>query len=123
MFRHFHGGRTAVLLAVALAGALGAGGGWALGASSNAVIHACANKKTGAVRLARTCRTRTERTVVWNQRGIPGPQGPKGDTGPQGAPGPAGPYPGTLPSGITLRGNYDARFTAASNTDANLRIA
>ena len=84
------------------------------------MIHACANKKTGAVRLANRCRTRTERAVVWNQHGVPGAQGPKGDTGPQGPKGdtgPAGPYPGTLPSGITLRGNYDLRFKAATTGD------
>lgn len=117
MFGHFCGRRIGGLLAVAVAGALGAGGGWALGASSNAVIRACAIKKTGALRLANKCHGRTERAVAWNQSGTPGPQGVPGSQGAKGDTGPAGPYPGTLPSGITLRGNYDLRFTAASAGD------
>ena len=115
MSRHFPGRRTVGLLAVAVV--LGAGGGWALGASSNAVIHACANKKTGVLRLANRCYKKTERAVVWNQKGTPGPRGVPGSPGQKGDTGAAGPYPGTLPSGITLRGNYDLRFTAATNGD------
>lgn len=41
-----------------------------------------------------------------------GPQGPQGPTGPQG---PSGSTPSTtLPSGLTLRGRYIARFTAGA---------
>jgi hypothetical protein len=43
------------------------------------------------------------------QKGDPGPAGPagqKGDTGVKGDAGPAGPFPGALPSGATIRGEY-----------------
>jgi hypothetical protein len=49
--------------------------------------------------------------------GSTGLRGQSGATGPQGAQGnqgPAGPFPGVLPRGITLRGNYNLRFTAGS---------
>lgn len=53
----------------------GAGGGWALAAGSGGgVIHACANKRSHVLRLAKRCR-RDERAVSWNRRG---PQGPPG---------------------------------------------
>jgi hypothetical protein len=120
VFRHFRGRCVGGFLAVVVVGVLGVGGGWALGASSNAVIRACANKKTGALRLANACHTKTERAVSWNQQGAPGPQGVQGVPGLPGAKGdtgPVGPYPGTLPSGITLRGNYDLRFKAANAGD------
>lgn len=70
-------------------------------ASSNSkTIVACANKKTGVLRLTSSgkCRKSEER-VVWNQpsqstltdvQGIAGPQGPAGPSGPQGPAGAAG---------------------------------
>ena len=41
-----------------------------------------------------------------------GPIGPAGPAGPVGAAGPAGPITGALPTGVTLRGRYVARFTS-----------
>ncbi len=61
-------------------------------------IHACAKKKSGALRLARRCR-RNERSVSWSQggprgltgaQGATGSQGPRGAEGTRGAEGPAG---------------------------------
>jgi hypothetical protein len=43
-------------------------------------------------------------------RGLQGLQGLQGAQGPQG---PAGPFPGTLPAGNTIRGEYTVRDTAA----------
>ncbi|MFL5844296.1 MAG: collagen-like protein [Solirubrobacteraceae bacterium] len=81
-----------------------------LGAGPTDQIHACANDKTGAVRLvaqnakcskAPGGRVR-ETKITWAQAGrvgpvgaaglsgVPGPQGPQGPAGAQGPPGPAG---------------------------------
>ena len=46
-------------------------------------------------------------------RGLQGVAGVQGIQGIQGIQGPAGPFPGVLPRGITLRGNYNLRQTAA----------
>jgi hypothetical protein len=114
-------------MAVAFAALLAACGGLAVAAtpSSPAKIRACANKKTGALRLASKCR-HSERSVSWNQIGPQGPQGLRGlngargltgatgATGFPGLQGPAGPFPnGALPRGITLRGQYNLRFPAS----------
>jgi hypothetical protein len=84
-------------MAVAFAALLAASGGLAVAAtSSSPVIRACANKKTGALRLASKCR-RNERPVSWNQTGLTGAIGAAGATGapgkegPQGKEGPPGP--------------------------------
>jgi hypothetical protein len=87
MFSFLRGSRAMSYVAVAVVAALAAGGGWALGASRSGVIHACANKRTGALRLARKCKRRREGAVVWNTqgpRGLTGQPGPKGQTGAQG---------------------------------------
>jgi hypothetical protein len=90
--------------------ATAAGGGLAFAASSGGTLHGCANKKTGALRLASKCSKR-EKKVSWNVRGPRGVAGPAGATGSAGAAGsagvtgPPGPFPGVLPRGITLRGN------------------
>jgi Collagen triple helix repeat (20 copies) len=71
--------------------AIGAGG-LAFAATSGGVIKACANKRTGALRLAAKCK-KHERSVSWNvagPRGLQGPQGAQGATGSQGAPGAKG---------------------------------
>jgi hypothetical protein len=52
-------------------------------------IRACASKKTGALRLAKSCR-RSERPVSWNQAGPRGATGAPGATGAAGAAGPSG---------------------------------
>jgi hypothetical protein len=74
-------------MAVSVAALLAASGGLAVAAiSGGPVIHACANKKTGVLRLASKCR-RGERSISWNQRGQPGQPGPRGVAGPSGSPG------------------------------------
>ncbi len=92
--------RRRVLIGLVVGVAVAAGGGWALAASSRGVIHACASKKTGALRLANGCKA-TEKTVKWNVQGPPGLTGPRGPTGAQALPGPA-----TGPAGGDLSGNY-----------------
>jgi hypothetical protein len=81
-------------MALALGALLVACSGLAIAAtSSGPVIQACANKKSGALRLASRCR-RAERRVSWNQVGPQGPSGPAGAKGAPGASGATGP-PGT----------------------------
>lgn len=80
--------RVGPLLAVA-ALVLAAGGGWALAATRGSVIHACASKKTGALRIAGKCRKR-ERVLTWSVQGPAGPRGPQGAAGDIGKQGPAG---------------------------------
>ena len=71
-------------------------------------VLACANKKTGALRLAYKKCTSREKAVSWNQAGstgATGATGPAGATGPTGAPGPtgpAGPTGATGPAGIAV---------------------
>jgi hypothetical protein len=79
------------LAALALAIAIAAGGAaYATGAvrpaksSGSAVIHACVNKRSGVVRIARRCR-RSERALQWNIRGLRGLRGPRGGAGAAGA--------------------------------------
>src|SRR5437588_2921301 len=50
-------------------------------------MRACANKRTGALGLARRCR-RGERALSWNKEGRPGPTGATGAIGAQGPQGP-----------------------------------
>jgi hypothetical protein len=65
------------------------GASWALAAGGGSKIHACASKKTGALRVVRKC-TKKERPVVWNLKGPRGLRGPRGRTGAVGARGVAG---------------------------------
>jgi hypothetical protein len=83
-------------MAAVIAVLLVACGGLALAATpSSPVIKACANKRTGAVRIARRCH-RGERFVSWNvqgpqgNRGFSGSKGIKGATGTTGATGATG---------------------------------
>lgn len=79
-------------LVVALIASIAAGGGWAFAAGSGSTLHACANKKTGALRLANKCKKR-ERVVSWNiegPRGAAGTRGLRGATGAQGVTGAQG---------------------------------
>jgi len=50
-------------------------------------IVACADKKTGAMRMAYKKCSSKENKVSWGIAGARGPAGPKGATGPQGSPG------------------------------------
>jgi hypothetical protein len=77
-----------VMATVAVVGALGAGSvaAGAIGAGSP-VIRACANKRTGALRLLGTrgkC-SKSERSVAWNQTGPQGAPGNDGTNGTNGA--------------------------------------
>lgn len=76
-------------LAVAFVVLLAACAGLAWAASSSPVIHACANKRTGALRVSSRCR-RNERRLSWNQFGPQGARGVRGATGSRGAAGAAG---------------------------------
>jgi hypothetical protein len=72
-------------LTLAVVALLAAGGGWAFAATtaSNTVIHACAAKRGGALRLASKC-NRNERAISWNVQGIPGKNGINGTNGTNG---------------------------------------
>lgn len=91
--------RPAAIAVSCLGVAAVAGGGWALAAPGGGVIHACANKKTGALRLARTCKN-SETVVAWNVRGPAGVPGGSGPQGPTGAPGPRGNAGVSGPQGV-----------------------
>ncbi len=87
MLKHLRGWRTVIVLATALAVAVSGAAGWALAADPAGVIHACANKKTGAFRLARrsgAC-SKKEAAVSWNVQGVPGRNGTNGTNGQPGA--------------------------------------
>jgi hypothetical protein len=58
-------------------------------AAAGGTVRACANKKTGALRLAIRCK-KGESAVTWNAQGVPGASGPKGGTGAAGSNGAAG---------------------------------
>ncbi len=95
--------------------------------NSSGVVHACYQKKGGGLRVigGGKCR-KSEKSLAWNQQGSQGVQGIKGAQGIQGGQGiqgaqgakgergPAGPFPGTLPSGVTLRGSYAANLNATA---------
>ena len=104
-------------MAIAVSALLAASAGLAVAATSTGVpvIRACANKKTGALRLASKCR-RNERAISWNKngpQGTPGPTGGSGTTGATGAQGSPGPTTDVLPSGKTERGWFLADKNAA----------
>lgn len=106
--------RAAILVALTAAVVMCGGVGWALAQSGSGVIHACANRKTGVLRLGRGCRH--GRALAWNV------QGPRGFTGPRGATGPRG---FTGPRGATgLRGATGARGATgpAGPTSAVMRL-
>lgn len=76
--------------------------------SSSGVIHACANKQGGALRIAAKCK-KNEKALSWNKQGIQGAtgaqgrqgiQGSEGIQGPQGIQGPKGDQGATGPGAI-----------------------
>jgi hypothetical protein len=83
--------RVAVAAGMAFVVALGAGISFAAIPDSSGVIHACAKKNKGTIRVVDTagdCQ-KSEFALSWSaegQPGPPGPQGPKGDPGPPGPP-------------------------------------
>jgi hypothetical protein len=92
-----HPSKHTVIAALASASvALIAVGGITVAQAATApTIKACADKKTGALRLAGKCK-KTEKAISWAQEGPRGPSGPSGAIGragpggPSGAQGPAG---------------------------------
>jgi len=92
--------------------------------ASAATYYACV-KKSGAAHIYTKkpkCK-RGERKLSWNSVGPAGRNGVNGTNGKNGANGKdgssgkegiAGPFPGTLPQGITLRGNFNIGGTAAA---------
>jgi hypothetical protein len=72
--------RAAQLATAALAGALLAGGGYALAAGNSNTIHGCLDSHN-VLHVQRTCK-RGQRAIVWNRQGPQGPQGPQGAPGP-----------------------------------------
>jgi hypothetical protein len=81
-------GKRAPLIGATIAALLLLAGGLslAMALSAGPVIRACANKKSGALRVAKRCR-RNERRISWDQLG---PQGPRGHTGQRGTTGARG---------------------------------
>jgi hypothetical protein len=83
-----HTSRIAQLALAALAGALLAGGGYALASSSQTTITGCVNQSHQLL-IEKRCRKGQSR-LVWNQKGPQGKQGATGAQGPQGIQGPTG---------------------------------
>jgi hypothetical protein len=80
--------------------------------ADSTTIVACANKKTGALRIAYKSCSKKENNVTW---GVTGPQGPAGATGATGATGPQG---ATGTAGLDRTGGAivkDATGTAVTN--------
>jgi hypothetical protein len=107
MHRYVASRRATGYLAVAAITALAGAGGYAVAASRNDAVHACANTRTGALRLAKSC-NRHERSVSWAKSGPEGVAGPHGAQGPQGAPGPQGAQGPQGPPGINGRAGAPA---------------
>lgn len=116
-------GRSVTYVVVAVLVGSIVGGGWALAASSSGTLHACASKRTGALRLASHC-NRRERGVSWNT------QGRQGNAGAPGAPGVQYAWNGWVqPAGIDRHPQADGhvvafRFTspAAGFVDATVHF-
>jgi hypothetical protein len=89
-------------------------GAYAAATGSSGTIVACVGHKGGGLYIARKC-ARGDRVLKWS---VTGPQGPAGTAGKDGAAGPAGPkgdtgalglpgpFPGVLPTGVTVHGNW-----------------
>jgi hypothetical protein len=77
-------------LALAIVALFAVGAGLAVAATSGStVIRACANKRTGALRVSSRCH-RNERPLSWNRTGPQGAQGSRGVQGPRGRTGATG---------------------------------
>ena len=72
-----------------VAGAMLAGGGYALATTQSGVIHACENNRTHALLVKKSC-GKGYAALTWNQKGLKGASGVRGATGVSGAPGTAG---------------------------------
>jgi hypothetical protein len=105
--------RSNVVGYIALAIALGGGGGYALAATTNSPSGkrtACVSNKNGAMFLKRSTSancSKGQRKVIWNTKGPRGSAGPAGATGATGAAGPAG-APGSADAISFLGSNLGA---------------
>jgi hypothetical protein len=72
-----------------VAGAVLAGGGYALATTQNGVIHACVNNKTHALLVENKC-AKGYAPLTWNQKGLKGAAGSRGASGARGAAGATG---------------------------------
>lgn len=87
--------RRPVIVGSVVIGLGAASTAWAMIPDQNGVIQGCYTKVGALVRVIDTdkgarCSKKLEKPIAWNQKGQPGPAGPKGDTGPAGPQGPKG---------------------------------
>ena len=75
VFKHVQRNAIAYVALFFAVGGGGAGAAIAATAASSGTVHACVNKKTGALYLASRCSS-TERALSFNQRGPAGPAAP-----------------------------------------------
>jgi hypothetical protein len=83
--------------------------------ANSKTIVACANKKTGDLRIAYKKCTKDENKVRWGKTGAKGATGAKGDTGAQGPAGPQGPAGSSSSGGASGMILQDANGVAVSN--------
>lgn len=97
------------------------GGAYAATSGSSGSIVACVHHKGGGLYVAHKCVSHDKR-LQWNvagptgpagRDGSSGPPGPAGNIGETGPPGSSGTFPGVLPKGVTLRGNWAGGSSAA----------
>src|SRR5262249_23732672 len=88
-----------------------AGGTASAAAGTNPVIHACAAKSDGSLRVVQQTCHANEKPISWNAHGATGPAGPQGPQGPRGAPGPKGP-----------KGDSGAADLKATSVAANITV-
>jgi len=80
----------------------------ALGGTSFAAASLISGKQIKPHTIAKNRLTNSAIKSLKGNRGLQGARGPTGAQGIQGVP---GPFPGTLPGGITIRGEYEIDFT------------
>ena len=84
--------------------------------ANSTTIVACANKKTGALRIAYKVCTKKENSVSWGISGPQGIAGPQGISGPQGGTGQAG------PSGLDKTGSAVIKDANAETVNGVVQI-
>ncbi len=93
-------------------------------ATSTGVINACQDNRTGALRVATTCKS-NEKALSWNQQGPAGPQGPagqQGEPGPAGPAGPVGPQGEPGPPGADASADGDAMIMGVARQFVSPRV-
>jgi hypothetical protein len=104
------------------------GGAYAAVTGSSGAIVACVHQKGGGLYIARKC-ARHDKRLKWSVTGPRGPAGrdgaigPAGLVGPKGNTGAPGPFPGVLPRGITVRGNWVAGSSVGNTGTAYASIS